>query len=155
MDSTCWSGPYEKIPFAPRTNQISGFIEFRPLTSLEEKIKRIILSRLFPYIFRLSSNSTFEWYLVTLYLHSHPLYNLSQLAGTNIPTANSGLLFQWLSVNRLVHLALICCFTLFIYWLTWFICRIAFLCSDGAVECSAVLLCFASSLFVLLCFSPL
>ena len=33
MDSARYSGPYEKIPPAPGTNQIAGFVEFRPLRS--------------------------------------------------------------------------------------------------------------------------
>ena len=33
MDSARCSGPYERIPPAPGTNQIAGFVEFRPLTS--------------------------------------------------------------------------------------------------------------------------
>ena len=33
MDSARYSGPYERIPPAPGTNQIAGFVEFRPLTS--------------------------------------------------------------------------------------------------------------------------
>ena len=33
MDSARCSGPYEEIPPAPGTNQIAGFVEFRPLTS--------------------------------------------------------------------------------------------------------------------------
>ena len=32
-DSARCGGPDEKIPPAPRTNQIAGFVEFRPLTS--------------------------------------------------------------------------------------------------------------------------
>ena len=33
MDSARWSGPYERIPPAPGTNQIAVFVEFRPLKS--------------------------------------------------------------------------------------------------------------------------
>ena len=33
MDFARPSGPYEEIPPAPGTNQIAGFVEFRPLTS--------------------------------------------------------------------------------------------------------------------------
>ena len=33
MDSAHCSGPYKRIPPAPGTNQIAGFVEFRPLTS--------------------------------------------------------------------------------------------------------------------------
>ena len=33
MDSARRSGPYERIPPAPGTNQIAEFVEFRPLTS--------------------------------------------------------------------------------------------------------------------------
>ena len=32
-DSARRGGPDEKIPPAPETNQIAGFVEFRPLTS--------------------------------------------------------------------------------------------------------------------------
>ena len=32
-ESGSCSGLYEKIPPAPGTNQIAGFVEFRPLTS--------------------------------------------------------------------------------------------------------------------------
>ena len=32
IDSARCSGPYEKIPPAPGTNQIAGFVEFHPLT---------------------------------------------------------------------------------------------------------------------------
>ena len=32
-DSACCSGLYEKISPTPGTNQIAGFVEFRPLTS--------------------------------------------------------------------------------------------------------------------------
>ena len=34
MDSARCGGPDEKIPPAPGTNQIAGFVEFRPLTGL-------------------------------------------------------------------------------------------------------------------------
>ena len=33
MDSARCSGPYEEIPNSQGTNQIVGFVEFRPLTS--------------------------------------------------------------------------------------------------------------------------
>ena len=33
MDSARCGGPYERIPPAQGTNQIAGFVEFRPLTS--------------------------------------------------------------------------------------------------------------------------
>jgi len=36
MDSARCGGPDEKIPPAPGTNQIAGFVEFRPLTSWEK-----------------------------------------------------------------------------------------------------------------------
>ena len=42
MDSPRCSSPYERIPPAPGTNQIVGFIEFRPLTS-RKKEKCILL----------------------------------------------------------------------------------------------------------------
>jgi len=35
-DSARCGGPDEKIPPAPGTNQIAGFVEFRPLTSREK-----------------------------------------------------------------------------------------------------------------------
>ena len=36
MDSARCGGPDEKIPLAPGTNQIAGFVEFRPLMSWEK-----------------------------------------------------------------------------------------------------------------------
>ena len=36
-DSACCKVPSEKIPPAPETNQIAGFVEFRPLTVRAEK----------------------------------------------------------------------------------------------------------------------
>ena len=40
MDSARCIGPYKKIPPAPGTNQIEGFVEFRPLTSWKkDKLK--------------------------------------------------------------------------------------------------------------------
>ena len=40
MDSARCSGPYEKIPPAPGTNQIAGLVEFRLLTRAEKKINK-------------------------------------------------------------------------------------------------------------------
>ena len=43
MDSARCNGPYEKIPPAPGTNRIAGFVEFRPLTS-RKKINPLIFT---------------------------------------------------------------------------------------------------------------
>ena len=40
MDSARCSGPFEKILPAPGTNQIPGFVEFRPLTSRKKDKKK-------------------------------------------------------------------------------------------------------------------
>jgi len=45
-DSARCGGPDEKIPPAPGTNQIAGFVEFRPLTS-REKDKASYMERFF------------------------------------------------------------------------------------------------------------
>ena len=42
MDSTRCSGPHDKIPPAPGTNQIAGFVEYRLLPS-QKKIKYVFL----------------------------------------------------------------------------------------------------------------
>jgi len=47
----CCGGSDEKIPPAPRTNQIAGFVEFRPLTS-REKDKKLYLDSLYIKIVR-------------------------------------------------------------------------------------------------------
>jgi len=42
-DSARYGGPDEKIPPAPGTNQIAGFVEFRPLTSREKDKPKLLL----------------------------------------------------------------------------------------------------------------
>ena len=42
MDSARCSGPYEKIPPAPGTNQIAGFVEFRRLASWKKDNKLLL-----------------------------------------------------------------------------------------------------------------
>ena len=43
MDSARCSGPYEKIPPAPGTNQIAGFVEFRRLASWKKDNKLLLV----------------------------------------------------------------------------------------------------------------
>ena len=42
MDSARCSGPNDKIPPAPGTNQIAGCVEFRPLTSRKKDKYKIL-----------------------------------------------------------------------------------------------------------------
>jgi len=43
-DSARCGGPDEKIPPAPETNQMAGFVEFRPITGREKDNKNYLLS---------------------------------------------------------------------------------------------------------------